>query len=166
MMWLREIGNQVLHKGPCCCACYSATHLSVSCLCKNKISGNDICACIHFSANVQTCTNKFTDKVRGFARCCKRVQVEVKLWAMDALAMCDHGLSDIACFDAIDTSNLADNVELLNLILMAVPRLETHPSARSTSATHSHPVQMCTSAFILCRAHLELQLYSLWVSSY
>ncbi len=94
------------------------------------VFGDNICARTYFSAGVQTCTNKFTELVRGFARCCKRVQVEVKLWAMDALAMCDHGLSDVAVFDAIDTSNLADNVELLNLILMAVPRLEVHPSAR------------------------------------
>ena len=68
--------------------------------------------------------------VRGFQSCCEQVRVEVKLWNTDALALCDHGLDESARFDAIDTSNLADDMNLLNLLLMAGPRLETQPAAR------------------------------------
>ena len=73
---------------------------------------------------------KLAGMLRGFVACCKRIRVEVKLWPMDALALCDYGLSEAARYDSIDTSNLADNVELLNLLVMAVPRLEPHPAAR------------------------------------
>ena len=66
----------------------------------------------------------------AFGSAASALRVEVKLWAMDALALCDHGLSETARFDAIDTSNLADSLELLNLFLMAVPRLESQPDAR------------------------------------
>jgi len=73
---------------------------------------------------------KLTAMVRGFQSCCNRVRVDVKLWSTDALALCDHELEESTRFDAIDTSNLADNMNLLNLLLMAGPRLESQPAAR------------------------------------
>jgi len=73
---------------------------------------------------------KLTAMVRGFQSCCERVCVEVKLWSTDALALCDHKLDESARFDAIDTSNLADSMDLLNLLLIAGPRLESQPAAR------------------------------------
>ena len=73
---------------------------------------------------------KLSAMVRGFQSCCEQVRVEARLWSTDALALCDHELDESARFDAIDTSNLADNVELLNLLLMAGPRLKSQPAAR------------------------------------
>ena len=90
--------------------------------------------------------------LRAFVFACKRLRVEVKLQAMDALALCDYGLSESARFDAIDTSNLADNVELLNVILMAAPRLESHPAARWLFPSECSPPGMETCGWQSCRS--------------
>ncbi len=75
----------------------------------------------------------FAQIIGGFQACTKKVKVSVRLWLMDAVVCCDSGLPEDQLFDAVDTSNLADNVELLNLLLMAGPRLKKTPLSRCPS---------------------------------
>jgi len=71
-----------------------------------------------------------TELVAGFQACSQKLSVEVTLWCMDALQCCDRGLRPDLAFDAINTSNLADNLELLNLLLVAGSRLKPDPHSR------------------------------------
>ena len=93
---------------------------------------------------------KFTELVAGFQACAKRVKITVRLWQMDCMVCCDSGLPEDQLFDAIDTSNLADNVELLNLLLMAGPRLKKTPFSR------------CPSCQAVCRL-LPLPVHYTWM---
>lgn len=88
---------------------------------------------------------KFTELVVGFQACAARVKISVRLWLMDALSCCDFGLPVGQLFDSVDTSNLADNVELLNLLLMAGPRVKKTP--------HSRFAFKALKAFWLMEAH-------------
>ncbi|CAL8466406.1 g5942 [Coccomyxa elongata] len=75
----------------------------------------------------KVCMRDLTELVAGFQACATRVKISVQLWLMDAISCCDWGLPVDQLFDSVDTSNLADNVELLNLLLMAGPRLKKTP---------------------------------------
>ncbi len=59
---------------------------------------------------------------------------QVTLWDGDALQLCTTRLASHT-FDAIDTSNLADHVGLLNLLVCAGPRLVPSPLSRLNTET-------------------------------
>ncbi|BDA51221.1 hypothetical protein COCOBI_18-0980 [Coccomyxa sp. Obi] len=83
----------------------------------------------------KVCMRKFTELVAGFQACAARVKISVRLWLMDAVSCCAYGLPEGQLFDSVDSSNLADNVELLNLLLMAGPRLKKTPQSRLYAQT-------------------------------
>ena len=60
------------------------------------------------------------------SECCNAAgarQVSVTLWSCDAFHLCQFRLPADVTFDVIDTSNLADHVSLLNLLVACQPRL-------------------------------------------
>ena len=73
---------------------------------------------------------QFTELVVGFQECAARVKISVRFWLMDALSCCDWGLPVGQLFDSVDTSNLTHHLELLNLLLIAGPRLKKTPQSR------------------------------------
>ena len=94
--------------------------------------------------------------VRGFQACAARVPVQATLWLMDALQLCDVGLPPGQGFDAIDTSNLADSLDLLNLLVTAGPRLKRTDSARFGS----HPTwcMLCESKSVQPYGHIKMPI--------
>ncbi|BDA51223.1 hypothetical protein COCOBI_18-1000 [Coccomyxa sp. Obi] len=98
--------------------------------------GEDISTNLRYSTQIaKVCIRKFTELVAGFQACAASVKISVRLWLMDAVYCCDWGPPVGQLFNSVDTSNLADNVELLNLLLMAGPRLKKTPYSRLYART-------------------------------
>lgn len=84
----------------------------------------------------QACLTQLKKRVAAFKKWAGGGGVTVTLWGGDALRLCVTKLSGRA-FDVIDTSNLIDNVGLLNLLAIAGPRLRPHPRSGLSTMTIS-----------------------------
>eukprot|EP00898_Chlorokybus_atmophyticus_P005528 jgi/Chlat1/5977/Chrsp4S06295 len=69
--------------------------------------------------------------VKGF----QQRGLRIALWVGDALLLCLTELPSNMLFDAIDTSNLADQVGLVNLLACVAPRLKRHSNALRHTST-------------------------------
>lgn len=82
----------------------------------------------------QACFSQLKTHVAAFKRWAGRGGVTITLWGGDALRLCVTKLSAVA-FDVIDTSNLVDNVGLLNILAAVGPRLKPRPLSRLYTET-------------------------------
>ncbi|GMH37253.1 hypothetical protein BSKO_05126 [Bryopsis sp. KO-2023] len=85
---------------------------------------------------VKACQRRLQEWVDAFQTRTRRASptVEVSLDCSDALELCLSGGSS-RTFDVIDTTNLADHVGLLNLVVCAGPLLSKKPGSRLSTAT-------------------------------
>jgi hypothetical protein len=92
-------------------------------------SGNMVWKELAACCAVQACLRVLAGLVRGWQACRAQREVRVQFWLGDALQLCQYDL-EAASYSAVDTSNLADHVGLLNLLACVPWVLQQSPHAR------------------------------------
>lgn len=89
-------------------------------------------------ALTRACLAELATTLRGWQACRAACTVQARFWCCDALALCarlavpagEEAAPEEARFDAIDASNLPDQVGTLSLLAVAAPLLRLTPHAR------------------------------------